>query len=61
MDEGKFKVRDLVRLKPLQSVPEEYRLTLGHIVDIFPNALHPYAVSIDGQVHFFAEDELEKI
>lgn len=57
----KFKVGNLVRVKPVKTVPEKFRLALGHVVDIYPNTLRPYFVSTRGQAHFFAEDELEKI
>lgn len=57
----KFKVGNLVRVKPKKTVPVEHHSAIGYIVDIRPRAQRPYLVLIDVIHRFFAEDELEKV
>lgn len=61
LDMPKFKVGDLVRVKPKENVAPGYRLKVGHITRIDPKLRHPHLVSIEGRTTAFAGDELEKI
>lgn len=57
----KFKVGDMVRVKPLRSIQKQYQLAVGDIVAIGPQGRVSYVVKIKGTSYLFAEDELEKV
>lgn len=57
----KFKVDDLVRVKPKQDIAPSLHFAVGPILRINPCAHYPYIISIKGREYMFSEDELEKI
>lgn len=57
----KFKVGDLVRVKPKETAAPGYHYKVGPIVSINFTYTHPYMVSMPGGPAAFAEDELKKI
>ncbi|GAH90457.1 unnamed protein product [marine sediment metagenome] len=57
----KFKVDNLVRVKPMKEIAPRYWNAIGPIVAVTPNIHHPYGVPIKGVVRCFFEDEMEKI
>lgn len=56
-----FKVGDVVRVKPKETVAPGYHYKIGPIAMIDPKLNHPYIVYMPGGPAAFEEDELEKI